>query len=83
MYTKIKGYSPQINYQSSTILRRLAWLQGKPMTKTLEQLILQAGLYFSSKKKCKACKSSKKLCKTCFFKEGAAPAKASALKNNN
>ena len=33
------AYTPELSYENSCNLRRLAWFLGKPMTKTLETLI--------------------------------------------
>ena len=33
------AYSPELTDRGSATLRRLAWLAGQPMTKTLERLV--------------------------------------------
>jgi len=37
------AYTPELSYRGSATLRRLAWLRGKPMTKTLEALLEATG----------------------------------------
>ena len=49
-------------------LRRLAWAQNKPMTKTLNALVLQAARQAAGPHVCKSCKSSKDQCSACLFK---------------
>ena len=35
------AYTPELSRQGSAILRRLAWFHGQPMTRTLEQIVME------------------------------------------
>ena len=37
------AYTPELSYRGSATPRRLAWLRGKPMSKTLEALLEATG----------------------------------------
>lgn len=65
-------YTPQISRKAAFVLRRLAWLQGKPMTKTLNKLILIAMADMDIVETCKVCKYTKGQCKICPIKKGVA-----------
>ena len=66
-------YSPKISKEAVYVLRRLAWAKGMPMTKTLNDLILNAVNKISIKKICKTCKGTKDQCSSCFVREGVPP----------
>ncbi len=61
-----RAYTPQISRQMSAVLRRIAWFQNKPMTKTLEQIIVIFSSIIEPSKICLSCKDST-VCKTCVF----------------
>ena len=70
-----KGYIPQVSRKAIFVLRRYAWLQGKPMTVTLDQLILNIISSLDAKAVCAACKGTRSQCESCPFKKGAVTAK--------
>jgi len=49
------AYTPELSYRGSATLRRLAWFRGKPMTRTLEALLV-----------CAKCKDNS-ACEDCAF----------------
>ena len=74
---QFNGYIPKVSRKAIFVLRRYAWLQGKPMTVTLDQLILNIISSLNAKSVCAACKGTKSQCKGCPFKAGAANRNAS------
>jgi len=59
-------YTPQMSFESSEIIRRLAWSLNLPMTKALERLIMALAAITDRTKICNACKN-KSNCKGCIF----------------
>jgi hypothetical protein len=59
-------YSPDLSYQSSCTLRRIAWALEIPMTQTLEELIQYITKIIDSDFVCKNCLDKSK-CKHCGF----------------
>ncbi len=64
VYSK-KAYTPQISMVSSKILRRLAWFENKPMTTTMDSIILEYLQLVNLKEVCKSCKVNGTECENC------------------
>ncbi len=64
------GYTPKLSSKAVFVLRRIAWTIGKPMTTTLEEIVLNAIEDIYVKNICKACKGTKDQCLGCFAREG-------------
>ena len=60
------AYTPELSARGSATLRRLAWHQGQPMTKTLERLVAEAAQHSKPGTVCCACKDKSK-CSICKF----------------
>ena len=63
------AYTPELSYRGSATLRRLAWLRGKPMTRTLEALMEATGRMMAEVRPgevCAKCKDSS-TCEECSF----------------
>jgi len=60
------AYTPELSARGSATLRRLAWQQGKPMTKTLEEIIGQAAKKSKPGAVCSSCRDKSK-CSICGF----------------
>jgi CRISPR/Cas system-associated exonuclease Cas4 (RecB family) len=60
------AYSPELSYQSSCTLRRLAWALEIPMTQALEEVIQYISKLIDSSMVCKNCLDNSK-CKYCGF----------------
>jgi hypothetical protein len=71
MHTKEKAtaYTPQLSRPLSGILRRIAWYQKEPMTKTLEHMVREAAGKYTPRELCGACKGEKSQCETCLVME--------------
>ncbi len=70
------AYTPELSYQHSCTLRRIAWALGMPMTKAIEEVLDYIGKTIDSKKVCDACRD-KTRCETCAFnRKGVSNAKA-------
>ncbi|QEN06438.1 hypothetical protein EW093_17165 (plasmid) [Thiospirochaeta perfilievii] len=63
--SKSKVYNPQISFNSYQIIKRLSWLHGKPMTKTLDIIIKQAFEQVSPESICIACEGRGSDCTSC------------------
>jgi len=59
-------YTPKMSFESSEIIRRLAWSLNIPMTKALERLVNALAVITNRTKICNACKD-KSNCKGCIF----------------
>jgi len=59
-------YTPKMSFESSEIIRRLAWSLNLPMTKAVERLVNALAVITDPTKICLACKN-KSACKTCIF----------------
>lgn len=62
------AYTPELNTAACCTLRRIAWAAELPMTKTLNQLVIQLPEIFDKKIICSACKDQSK-CNICGFSE--------------
>jgi len=63
---KKRVYTPQMSFESSEIIRRLAWSLGLHMTKAVERLVNALPAITDAAKICLACKD-KSNCKGCIF----------------
>ena len=61
------AYTPELSYQHSCTLRRIAWALGMPMTKALQEVLDYVGKAVDRKKVCDACRD-KTRCLGCAFK---------------
>jgi len=59
-------YTPKMSFESSEIIRRLAWSLNLPMTKAVERLVNALPAITDAAKICNACKN-KSACKNCIF----------------
>jgi hypothetical protein len=59
-------YSPQISEKAVVTIRRLAWSLGLSMPKTIDILVNEISLIFSTSVVCPQCKDNSK-CKSCGF----------------
>jgi hypothetical protein len=66
---RAKAYTPQLSRPLSGILRRIAWLNKEPMTKTLERIVREAAVKYRLADLCQACEGHEKQCKTCLALE--------------
>ena len=64
-------YVPQISRSAVFVLRRLAWLSGKPMTKTLDQLIMDTVPSLDLNAFCNVCRGTVDQCVECPIRKGA------------
>ena len=60
------SYTPELSYEASCTLRRIAWSLNKPMTKTLEWIFTDLVKSIPSGAICEACKDKSK-CSACSF----------------
>ena len=68
---KKRFYSPQFSEMAAVSIRRLAWALGLSMPKTIDILVNEISLIFSSSVVCPQCKDNTK-CKSCGFHQPAA-----------
>ncbi|WP_461257352.1 hypothetical protein [Treponema sp. R80B11-R83G3] len=59
-------YTPKFSAETSNIIRRLAWSINKPMTKTVEMLVMALPAIIDPTKICLSCKDRTD-CKACLF----------------
>ena len=60
------AYTPQLSYQSSCTLKRIAWALGIPMTKAIERVFEQMPVILDKEKICQGCRD-KSRCDDCAF----------------
>lgn len=60
------AYTPELSYESSCTLRRIAWAFDMPMTKAMELVMDSAVKSFEHGKVCNSCRD-KSRCETCRF----------------
>jgi len=60
------AYTPELSYQHSCTLRRIAWALDKPMTKAIEDVFDHIGKTIDSRKVCEACRDQTRCC-DCVF----------------
>jgi hypothetical protein len=61
------AYTPELSYESSCTLRRLAWAMRLPMTKAIEEVFDYLPKIVDKKKVCEGCKDKTK-CQDCSFR---------------
>jgi len=60
------AYTPELTYENSCSLRRIAWAKGKPMTSVINQIIETVAQALDHSEICKFCKDKSK-CTNCRF----------------
>ncbi len=60
------AYTPELSYESSCTLRRLAWAMRMPMTKAMEEVFSYLPKIVDRKKVCEGCRDKTK-CQECAF----------------
>ena len=60
------AYTPELTYQHSCTLRRIAWALEKPMTKAMEDVFEYLGQVIDRNLVCQACRDKTK-CEECIF----------------
>lgn len=60
------AYTPELSYEDSCTLRRIAWALGLPMTKAIEAVFEHLGKTLDNKKICESCRD-KTRCQDCVF----------------
>ena len=60
------AYTPQLSYQSSCTLRRIAWALGVPMTKAIERVFDHMPAILDKEKVCEGCRDRSR-CDDCAF----------------
>ncbi|MBW1666966.1 MAG: hypothetical protein JRJ66_02715 [Deltaproteobacteria bacterium] len=60
------AYTPELSTKHSSILRRIAWAYGIPMTKAIECVLEFSTKFIDGKKVCEACRD-KNFCEQCHF----------------
>jgi len=60
------AYTPELSYQSSCTLRRIAWALGIPMTKAIERVFDHMPLILNKEKVYRGCRDKSK-CDDCAF----------------
>jgi hypothetical protein len=60
------AYTPQLSYQSSCTLIRIAWALGIPMTKAIERVFEHLPVILDNEKVCHGCRD-KTGCDDCAF----------------
>ena len=61
------AYTPELTYENSCILRRIAWSMDKPMTYAIQWAFGELAKHLDSEKICKACQDPSK-CSKCPFR---------------
>jgi hypothetical protein len=62
------AYTPELSFESSCTLRRIAWALDLPMTKTMEKIFENLPKIFDRQKICEKCRD-KTRCQGCRFHE--------------
>ena len=60
------AYTPELTYEESCTLRRLAWAMRMPMTKAIGEVIYHVAGVVDKVKVCQACRDKTK-CEKCVF----------------
>lgn len=60
------AYTPELSGRSSSMLRRIAWALGKPMTEAIEDVFEYIPNILDKKKVCAGCRD-KSICQWCPF----------------
>jgi len=62
----IMAYTPELAYENSCTLRRIAWALGMPMTKAINHILEHLGKALDARKVCERCRD-KTRCEGCAF----------------
>jgi len=65
---ELMAYTPELNNDQSSTLRRIAWALDTPMTKAMNAIFEYIGNVIDNKRICSACKD-KSRCMICAFNE--------------
>ncbi len=60
------AYTPELSYQSSCTLRRIAWAVGIPMTQAIERVFDHMPAILDKEKVCQGCRDNTR-CDDCAF----------------
>lgn len=60
------AYTPELSMKSSQTLRRIAWALNKPMTTTIEEIMIGMASILNKEKICSLCRD-KTICNECTF----------------
>jgi recombinational DNA repair protein RecR len=60
------AYTPELSMKSSQTLRRIAWALNKPMTTTIEEIMIGMANILNKEKICSLCRD-KTICNECTF----------------
>ena len=60
------AYTPELSKPAAATLRRIAWSMGKPMTKTMNAIVIKLPKLMDSEKVCKSCRDPS-ACNICGF----------------
>ena len=60
------AYTPELSYENSCTLRRIAWAFGMPMTEAMSKMFKVVIKHIDHKKICSSCKDRSK-CEECSF----------------
>ncbi len=63
------SYTPELSFQSSCTLRRIAWALEIPMTQAIERVFEYMPRILDQQKVCSFCKDKSKCCKCAFSQE--------------
>jgi len=63
------SYTPELSFQSSCTLRRIAWALEIPMTKAIERVFEYMPRILDQQKVCSFCKDKSKCCECAFSQE--------------
>jgi len=63
---KKMAYTPELSFEASCTLRRIAWSLGLPMTVAIEEVFERLPRIFDREKVCEACRDKSK-CSECQF----------------
>jgi len=61
------AYTPELSYQASCTLRRIAWALNVPMTEAIERVFEHLPKILDNHKVCIACRDKTKCCECVFF----------------
>lgn len=61
------AYTPELSYENSCALRRIAWMLGKPMTFAMDWCFKELTKNLDAKAICQTCKDPSR-CQSCKFR---------------
>jgi len=62
------AYTPELSYQSSCTLRRIAWALNVPMTEAIERVFVHLPRILDKRKVCEMCRDTTR-CNGCAFNQ--------------